>query len=273
MKTRSNQCQKLTSRVRNDRKRSEDERNWMEDWCCHLSAPSVFAPSLAFGKRFVNSTGSLMQRWHSGTRENEWEGERGRCALWYAASTDEQAVLCPSPTLRNQRMNEWGMRGKREVWRGWIEISVPYFMNGSTCHSSLSTGPAVQVLRKKPCPTGPIMSVVVQFNLFDPQFPILWQLWQYVTLCECVRERDGICVWQSECMSVYSLSLPSCLYYRANTGSMLLSRRPSFSKPSHFLSSLLYFPPSVIHIPPFFPRSLTITPLPPHSWLPILPSP
>lgn len=141
----------------------------MEDWFCPLSAPSTFAPSLAFGKWFVNSTGSPMQRWHSGMRdraENEWERERGRSILWCAASTEEQAVLCPSPTLRHKgERNEW----MRDEWEeGGVER-----MDGDFCpllyewlyvsviskHRSCCTSP-----RKIPCPAGPIMSVLIQFS-------------------------------------------------------------------------------------------------------------
>lgn len=193
--------------------------------------------------------------WMSGRKR-----ERGRSALWCAASTEEQAVLCPSPTLRHEgERNEWM---KRKVWRGWMQISAPYFMNGSRCQSSPSTGPAVQVLWKKPCPAGPIMSVLVQFS----SVPASWfcsnsdSMW----LCICMCERDKAYVWPRECMNVLLPVSPPLACISEPTLEACFSRAiplsqrpPIFSPPSCFS-----LPLSFISLPFFFPRSLMVTPSP-----------
>lgn len=163
----------------------------MEDWFCPLSAPSTFAPSLAFGKWFVNSTGSPMQRWHSGMRdrvENEWERERGRSALWCAASTEEQAVLCPSPTLRHEgESSEW----MRDEWEeGGVERMdgdfCPLLYEWLALHVSYLQAPVLLYKSEKDTLSRRSNYISSDAVLFSLRFLVLWQLWQYVTLYVCV---------------------------------------------------------------------------------------
>lgn len=207
-----------------------------------------------------------MQRWHSGTREraeSEWAGERGReegvhYDVQLAQRSRQSCVLHPRWDTRERGMNEWM---KREVWRGWMQISAPYFMNGSRCQSSPSTGPAVQVLWKKPCPAGPIMSVLVQIS----SVPASWfcsnsdSMW----LCICMCERDKAYVWPRECMNVLLPVSPPLACISEPTLEACFSRAvplsqrpPIFSPPSCFS-----LPLSFISLP-FFPRSLMVTPSP-----------
>lgn len=73
--------------------------------------------------------------------ENEWEGEIGRewgrSALWCAASTEEQAVLCPSPThegKRNESMNEGWVERRMYGEGGWRFLSLTLWMTLCVSH-------------------------------------------------------------------------------------------------------------------------------------------